>query len=326
MTDGKGNTFKAIDLQPEASAELDFSDFVKQLLKRLEELKQDRFQYYDDLRRRNAGWANRSRQFLALLGAIAFLLTGVVAGLRFAPESSLQRWSIAGADKWVLIVVLAIYALMGAIAFYERATDRTKSYFRHIEVVLTIRDLWTKLQFAVLRELMALKGTTDSSPEKATRERIRTLAEAFCNDLDRAAIGEVTEWRTEFLASLSELEAVAKKGTEDVTKQIQDASKAAEKAAADAKASAEKAAKAAEEVGKPGSINVTISGEFDGEVVIFVDGIEMARSGSKQIALEHVTTGIRKISGQAKKGDKTLEASQMVDVKPGLQDFRISFS
>jgi hypothetical protein len=93
VMDGAGNTFKAIDLQPEASAESDFSNFVKQLLKRLEELKQDRFQYYDDLRRRNSSWANSSRQLLALLGAIAFLLTGVVAGLRFAPESSMQRWT-----------------------------------------------------------------------------------------------------------------------------------------------------------------------------------------------------------------------------------------
>jgi hypothetical protein len=270
---------------------------------------------------------------LAWLGTIAFLLTGVVAGLRFAPESGLLRWNIAGADKWALIAVLAFYALMGAIAFYERATDRTKSYFRHIEVVLTIRDLWTKLQFAVLRELMALKGTTDSTAEKATRERIRTLAEAFCNDLDKAASGEVTQWRTEFLASLSELEAVAKKGTEDITKQVQEASKAAETAAADAKTSAEKAAadakaaaKAAEEAGKPGSINVTVSGEFDDEVVVFVDGVELARSAGKQIALERVTTGIRKISGHAKKGDKKLEVSQMIEVKPGLQDFTISFS
>jgi hypothetical protein len=236
---------------------------------------------------------------------------------------------IAGADKWALIAVLTIYAFMGAMTFYERATGRTNSYFRHIEVVLTIRDLWTKLQFAVLRELMALKATTDSTAEKATRERIRTLAEAFCNDLDKAAIGEVTEWRTEFLTSLSELEAAAKRGAEDATKQIQEASKAAEKAAASAEraaADAKAATKAAEQAGKPGSINVAVSGEFDGEVIVLVDGIEITRSTGKQIALEHVTTGIRKISGQAKKGDKALEVSQMVEVRPGLQDFTISFN
>jgi hypothetical protein len=333
MTDATGDTLSPIEFQPQASADLSFSDFVEQLLQRLEQVRQKRFRYYESLRSQNARWVNSSRRFLAWLGAIAFLLTGLVAGLRFAPEPTLQQWSLAGADKWVLITVLAIYALMGAIAFYERATDRTTSYFRHIGVVLVIRDLWTKLQFAVLRELTALKATNDAGAETGARERIRALAEAFCTDLDKAASGELTEWRTEFLASLSELEAAAKKGADEVTKQIQETGKAAEKAATEAKAAAEKAAadakaaaKAAEEAGKPGSINLTVSSEFDGEVAVSVDGVEAARSIGKLIALERVTPGMRKISGRAQKGDKELEASQMVDVRPGLQEFRLSLS
>jgi hypothetical protein len=333
MTDTTGDTLNPIELQPQAAANQNFSEFVDQLLKKLEQVKEKRFNYYDHLRSQSARWVNGSRRFLAWLGAIAFLLTGLVAGLRFAPEASLQQWNLAGADKWVLITVLAIYALMGAIAFYERATDRTTSYFRHIGVVLAIRDLWTKLQFAVLRELTTLKSTTDTGAEIGARERIRALAEAFCTDLDKAASGELAEWRTEFLASLSELEAAAKKGTEEVTKQIQEASKAAEKAATEAKAAAEQAAadakaaaKAAEEAGKPGSINITVSGEFDGEVVVSVDGVEAARSTGKLIALERVTPGMRKISWHAQKGDKKLEATQMIDVRPGLQEFRLSLT
>jgi hypothetical protein len=31
----------------------------------------------------------------------------------------------------------------------------------------------------------------------AARECIRALAEAFCNDLDKAPRGELSEWRTE---------------------------------------------------------------------------------------------------------------------------------
>jgi hypothetical protein len=49
-----------------------------------------------------------------------------------------------GFDKGVLLVVLAIYAVMGAISFYERATDKTTAYFRHLGIILVIRDLWTK--------------------------------------------------------------------------------------------------------------------------------------------------------------------------------------
>src|SRR5712691_3885559 len=117
-----------------------------------------------------------------------------------------------------------------------------------------------------------------TAAEPAARERIRALAEAFCTDLDKASTGELTEFRTEFLASLTELEAAAKKGTDDVTKQIQETVRAAETAAIDAKAAAEKAAadakaaaKTAEEASKPGALNLTLSGDFDDEVLISVD-------------------------------------------------------
>lgn len=90
------------------------------------------------------------------------------------------------------------------------------AYFRHLPIILAIRDLWTKLQFEVLKELTAVRGAA----EAAVRERIRNLANAFWTDLNKASTRELCEWRTEFLASLSELEAAAKKGSEHVTKQV----------------------------------------------------------------------------------------------------------
>jgi len=329
-----GNTFRAIELEPQATAELEFSKFVEALLEKLRLLEEERFVYYDDLRKKNAKWANGSRWLLALLGAIAFLLTGLVAALRFAPEASLQKWSLDGFDKGVLLAVLAIYAVMGAISFYEKGTDKTTAYFRHVGIILAIRDLWTKVQFEFLKELMALKSAADpKTGEAVAREHIRALAEAFCNDLDKVATGELTEWRTEFLTSLSELEAAAKKGSEDATTQIQEVLKAAEKAATDARATAEKAAadaraaaKTAEEAGKPGALNLALSGDFDDQVFISVDGVEVARSSGKTIAIDRVVPGLRKISAHAKKGGKDLETARMVDVKPGLQDFELVLS
>ena len=50
---------------------------------------------------------------------------------------------------------------------------------------------------------------------------------------------ELGEWKTEFLASLSALSEAAKKGSEEVTKQVQEIVKQATKDAADAKAAAE---------------------------------------------------------------------------------------
>src|SRR6266550_69121 len=115
-----------------------------------------------------------------VLGSIAFLLTGLAAALRFAPEAFLQKWGLNGFDKGVLLAVLAIYAVMGAISFYEKGTDKTTAYFRHLGIILAIRDLWTKVQFEFLKELMALKSAAGAG-EAVTRERIRALAEAFCN-------------------------------------------------------------------------------------------------------------------------------------------------
>ena len=330
--DVAGNTFRAIELEPQATAELEFPKFVEALLQKLGLLKEERFLYYERLRNKNTKWANGSRWVLALLGSIAFLLTGLAAALRFAPEAFLQKWSLNGFDKGVLLAVLAIYAVMGAISFYEKGTDKTTAYFRHLGIILAIRDLWTKVQFEFLKELMALKSAAGAG-EAVTRERIRALAEAFCNDLDKVATGELTDWRTEFLASLSELEAAAKKGSEDVTTQIQEALKAAEKAAADARAAAEKAAadaraaaKTAEEAGKPGALNLALSGDFDDQVLISVDGVEVARSSGRTIAIERVVPGLRKISAHAKKGTKDLETARMVDVKPGLQELELVLS
>jgi len=322
-----GNTFRAIELEPQGTAELEFSQFVEALLEKLRRLKDERFIYYEALRRQNTKWVNGSRWVLALLGSIAFLLTGLAAALRFAPEAFLQKWGLDGFDKGVLLAVLAIYAVMGAISFYEKGTDKTTTYFRHLGIILAIRDLWTKVQFEFLKELIVLKDAADrKASEAVARERIRALAEAFCNDVNKITTGELTEWRTEFLASLSELEAAAKKGTDDVTKQIQETVRVAETAATDAKAAAEKAAadaraaaKTAEEASKPGALNLTLSGDFDDEVIISVDDIEVARSRGKTIALERVVPGLKKISAHAKKGAKDVETALMVDIKPGLQ-------
>jgi hypothetical protein len=329
-----GNTFRAIELEPQATAELEFPKFVEALLQKLGVLKEERFLYYENLRKKNTKWANGSRWVLALLGSIAFLLTGLAAALRFAPEPFLQKWDLNGFDKGVLLAVLAIYAVMGAISFYERGTDKTTAYFRHLGIILAIRDLWTKVQFEFLKELMVLKDAADpKAGEVVARERIRALAEAFCNDLDKVATGELTGWRTDFLASLSELEAAAKKGTEDVTTQIQEVLKAAEKAATDARVAAEKAAadaraaaQTADEAGRPGALNVALSGDFDDQVLISVDGVEVVRSTGKTIAIDRVAPGLRKISAHAKKGTKDVETARMVDVRPGLQDLELVLS
>ena len=169
-------------------------------------------------------------------------------------------------DGRFLFFALVIYALMSAVALYEKGTDKTTAYFRHLTICLGIRDLWNKFQLAVLKEYPELKASTD---QNASRKRVLELAEAFCNDLDKLSTGELADWRTEFLTSLSELEETANAELADVEARL---TKLAEVASQAAKDAADAAARA-EAASKPGHLNVSISGQFDGEVSVLVDGI-----------------------------------------------------
>ena len=324
------NTFSSIKLDPRELVALPFDEFVKVLIEKLGGLRSQRSAFYEQLRRTNARWANGARAVLAILGAIALLLTALAAAIRLAPNT-LPFMNDANADRAVLLAILVIYAVMGAISFYEKGSDRTSSYFRHIATILVIRDLWTRFQFDLAKELMSLHGAIDPAATDPTRLRILALGQTLCVDLDKAATGELAEFQTEFIASLAELEAASKRGTDEVTKLLDDRLKEAEKTAAEAKTTAEKAAidaktavKAAEDAGKPGFLNLSVTGDFDDEVIISVGGTEAARSRGKLIALDPRPPGPTKISARAKKGAKELETSVTVDVKPGVQEVKLS--
>jgi hypothetical protein len=327
------NTFSSIQLDPLKDASLPFDQFVESLLVKLKHVKEQRSRFFDDLRRQHTKWANGARGYLAGLGAIAFLLTSFAAAIRLGPTASFAP-RLTDADKGIMLAVLALYAIMGAITFYEKGTDKSTTYLRQVATIVAIRDLWTKLQFQLFKETIALKDAPDpKAAEPAARERIRALAEAFCADLDKAASTELTEFRTELITSLSELDAIAKKGLEDTTKQLQDAATAALKAAAEAKTAAEKAAadakiaaKAAEDAAKPGFLNVTVTGDFDGELEIAVEGAAAVRTTGKTVAIDRVPPGPKKVSAKAKKGAKLLEVSVAVDIKPGIQDLRLTLA
>jgi hypothetical protein len=202
---------------------------------------------------------------------------------------------------------------MGAIAFYEKATDNTSAYFRHLGVTLAIRDLWTKLQFEFLKTLLALKPG-DVAAENAARVQLLSLGEAFCSDLDKLASAELTEWRTEFMASLSDLEEAAKKGTDDLKPQLTAAMQAA-------KASL----KAAE---KPAYVELKISGDTgDSEIIIRVDDVEVARTRLKSYVIDRLMPGFRKFQALAKNTQgKDIEAIKLEELKSGRQSVELKLS
>jgi len=306
-----GDTFNPFNLEPQIYKDMSFSALVAELLKRLEETTKVRRRYYETRRAASTRWIFGSRTFLAVSGALAFLLTAAATALQLNPE--FVPWS-----GRALIVALVIYALMGAVAFYDRTTDTASAYFRYVIAILSIRDLWTKLQFEVLKELEKVRKASDvQAAEAAARDQIFVLAEAYCSDLDKITSVEATEWRTEFQTSMGQLEEAAKRGSEDVAKRIEDYAKVAQKAAADAKATAETL--------RPGQINLTVKGNFDGEVAVLVDGAEVARSTGNTIAVDNVRVGARKVMARGSVGGKRIEASLMIDVKPGVQQVELSF-
>jgi hypothetical protein len=224
------------------------------------------------------------------------------------------------ADMACLAVALVLYVVMGAIAFYEKATDNTSAYFRHLGVTLAIRDLWTKLQFEFLKTLLPLKPG-DVAAENAAREQLLSLAEGFCSDLDKLASAELTEWRTEFMASLSDLEEAAKKGATDLRPQFTAALQAYQKATADAKA----ALKAAE---KPAYVELKISGDTgDSEIIIRVDDVEVARTRLKSYVIDRLMPGFRKFQALAKNAQgKDIEAIKLEELKPGRQPVELKLA
>jgi len=306
-----GNTFILFHLEPQAYKDMSLAEVVTDMLKRLAGFTQTRRDYYDSRRAANSRWVFCSRAFLAVAGAFAFLLTAAAAALQLDPN--LAAWS-----RGALILVLVIYAVMGAIAFYDRTTDTASAYFRYVITMLSMRDLWTKLQFEILKELEKVRKATDvPAAEAAARDQILALAEAYCTDLDKITTTEATEWRTEFKTSMGELEETARKGGEDVFKRIEDYAKAAEKAATEAKAAAEAL--------RPGQVNLAVKGNFDGEVIVLIDGVEAKRSPGKDIAVTNVRVGAREVTIRATAKGKPVEASKTVDVKAGVQAVELSF-
>jgi hypothetical protein len=305
----EGSTFVPFKLDPQRYKDLGFSDLVTEVFGRLSQFTVLRRTYYDNRRGKITDWASLSRKTLAALAALAFLLTAAAA----AVPAAYPDWSRAA-----LIGALLVYAVMGAILIYERATDTTGSYFRYILAILTLRDLWTKLEFEVLKELEKAKKANDATTaEQSARDQILALAEAYCVDVDKVTTTEATEWRTAFQASMGALEEVAKKGSENVLRRIEENVKAAEKAATEARATAESL--------RPGQMNVSIKGNFEGEVTLLVDGTEAARSSARSIGLGDIRVGVHKIVARSSIGGRPVETSMMVDVKPGIQPLEVTF-
>ncbi|WP_426232363.1 hypothetical protein [Pararhizobium sp. DWP3-4] len=309
-----GDTFSTLNAELAQIQMKDFAAFFEWLYGAVKKIKNDRENFYRSLRNKNSWWINASRRTLGTLGAAALLLTALagISAVVGTQEPWLKEWQTKG-----LFWAFVIYAVMGAIALFERGTDLSTSYFRHLAITIAIRNLWNRFQLAMLKEYPALVAL---DPD-AARSRAIELAEAFCKDIDTLVSSEQTEWRTEFLESLKDLDTVAKDGVSKVTTDLAAAMEKVTQAA-------EKATKAAEQAKAallPGDINVTVTGDFDGSLVLLVDQAKRHdKPVMKKFAIRGIVPGTREFEVKAKKGAQDINLSEVVEVKSGLQDYKIT--
>jgi hypothetical protein len=296
--DRDGNTFSSIELTPADYRNGKLEDFIEDIFGKLSALKTSQDNYFKKLRTSESQWANGARELLSGMGAIAFLLTALAACVRFAPDL-LPLFGKDG-DKYLLFAALMIYAVMGAIAFYERGTDKTSSYFRHIAATLGIRDLWNTLQFNILKEQAAFDGS-DGGPvaEADARNKIIALAEGFVSDLNKISSTEMTDWKAAFLASLKDLNDAAKINSQSII---------------DGKQSVP----TADDAEAP-EVDITLTGDFAGTATILVAGEAVDSTEDKSLVWKPDAPGSYALSAKAANNGTPVEGSVTVDAKAGRQ-------
>ncbi|MBY5549914.1 hypothetical protein HFO61_24420 [Rhizobium leguminosarum] len=313
----KGNTFSTLNAELAKLKIAEFTGFFDWLYVEVKRLKNEREIFYAGLRNRNSWWIKASRRTLAALGATALLLTALAGMTAIADtqDAWLKEWQTRG-----LIGAFVIYALMGAIALFERGTDLSSSYFRHLTITIAIRNLWNEFELTMLKEYPALVETA-SKNQIAARDRAIELVRALCKDIDTLVSTEQTEWRTEFIESLKELDTAAKDGMGKVKTDLQAAIDKVTKAAEGVSKAVEQAKAAL----LPGDLNVTVNGDFDGNLVVLVDQAKRHdKPVMKKFALRGIVPGTREFEVKAKKGAQEINLSEVVEVKPGLQNYTIT--
>lgn len=309
---GGANDLHPIDLDFAALRNSDFESFCRALFEWSKKRKTASLSFYDKIRKDHA-WVNKYRPMLALLGGAAILLTSVATMLQFFNPDGKSYYGIAA-----LVIAVVLYALIGALSFYERNTDASGTYFRSIDFIFAVHDLWTKLQFELLR---ALETAKDKDPEKenTARDKMIALVQGFASDLDKLKTTNIGAWRVQFATSLSALDLAAKKGNEDAQKLLGGSLASIRKAATDL-------AKVSEEAARPTFVSLKFQGDCDGDITIYVDGSQVAETHLKEFVIDRIRPGLRKIEARAEKGDRQLHAIAILETKPGLQNLSLTLA
>lgn len=309
-----GNTFSALKIDPSDYADKTFAELVQYFYELLRSQTDQRAEFYDSLRKSGSDWANRMRAVFTTLGAVGLLLTALAASVRFIPDF-FSRFGLTGdSDRALLFLALVIYAIMGTLTFYEKGTDKTNAYFRHITVTLGIRDRWNKFQFDLLKQLDAVRDTSNTDEaQNAGRARVIALAEAYAGDLDQLASSEFTDWKAAFLNSLAKINEAATAGAEEITKTREEFARMA----------------ARPQIATEAMIRLTLAGAFDSEAEIQIDGQKVgtiAKEAPPDERTFKATLGERKIAATATNQGQTVKAEKDVKLTSTGKDLILTLS
>ena len=211
----RGGTFDAIKLDCKAlGGQADFNAFLDSLLGSVIAVRDDRLNYYAWQRGRRA-FVNVARRALVMLGVVALVSSALSAAIRLVGAQG-STW--LDRSNWLLGLALVCYVLMSALSFWETATAATASYFRQIQLILGIRDLWTQFEFDLVKALRDKEvGAVDEQP---TRTAVLELARALVAAIDALARGELDQWKLEFQTSVTTLQTVGRDGLEQIKAEI----------------------------------------------------------------------------------------------------------
>jgi hypothetical protein len=289
-------TFRPFEIHPEIVA-LDRDAFVRRIFDIATAFRNERIAFYLRRCRGDGFWTTTGRRLVAVMMAVASLLTGLaaLAGLLEQGGSVPTSW-----DLRLFVGAAILYAAVAALSLYEKSTDRSEAYFRALSAITSIRDRWNAYAFDVLEVL--LDGSAAATGD-ALKLRLVALTEKMCLDVDGIATEEMTAWRTAFVKTRSDVAATLE-------------AEGARVRAAIGEASPSPAAL--------GHINLQIAGRFEAADV-FVDAVAAGSADANgNVVLRNLRPGPHTIRVEARRDGAVVPVEEVREVRKGVETVRIA--
>jgi hypothetical protein len=296
-----GGTFNSIELPPFDGTE-DYSAWLQALREAVGKHHDERLAFYEGLRA-GYGWVLKTRKWLIGLGVLGVLVTALAALwpllVSAFPTLDNTKWGVIPA-----VLALVVYALMAAVALYERMSGGGTGYFRSITSVMAVRDAWTAYQFSDVRLSVEPVPVTGSTEERALVGRRLDDAMTFCKAVDDLSLKEGDDFRSSVEASLEAL-------YREANDRLKESRQSAERDIAAVNAVA--------------ALNVEIKGaEAGGIATITIDNQNRTLGLRRVFAIGDLRPGVKILSVEVVAAAKTQSMEKAIELKSGVKECLIN--